>query len=75
MNSSPVRKQWPRLVLRAVLGFLALAMCAAILVYVFREPEPEPAPPIQARLELAAGQVTVAGRARATTYSVSDQEG
>jgi len=59
MQSSPVRKQWPRLLLRAVLGFLALVMCAAIVVYALREPEPEPAPPIQARLELAAGQVTV----------------
>ncbi len=60
MSNSPVRSQWPRLVLRAALGFLALLMCAAIVVYVAtREAEPELSPPIQARLELAAGQVTV----------------
>ena len=60
MSNPSVRSQWPRLVLRVVLAFLALAFCAVVIGYVAtREAEPEVAAPIQARLELAAGQVTV----------------
>src|SRR5262245_7694315 len=46
--------------LRIGLGVAALAACVAVVIYgMTREIPPEKSPPIRARLELAAGEVTV----------------
>ena len=58
MNDTAAGGKRSRTLLRLMLGVLALAMCGAIVAYVATRPTPpEKAPAIQARLELAAGDV------------------
>src|SRR5262245_18917582 len=54
------RRPGSKTVLRIGLGVVALAACIAVVIYgMTREIPPEKSPPIRARLELAAGEVTV----------------
>jgi len=58
MSDTTIGKKTSRKALRWMLGVLALAMCGAVVAYVAtRPPPPRHAPAIQARLELAAGDV------------------
>ena len=60
-----------RWIVRGVLALLALGLCAAVIIFAAtRKPPPVKAAPIQARLELGAGEVTVdhgSGEARAAS--------
>ena len=58
MSETTIGKKTSRKALRWMLGVLALAMCGAVVAYVATRPAPpRKAPAIQARLELAAGDV------------------
>ncbi|MCB9576907.1 MAG: FecR domain-containing protein [Polyangiaceae bacterium] len=60
MSDKPKKAPIGRTVRRIVLAALALGVIASVIVFVAtRKPPPVKAAPIQARLELAAGQVTV----------------